>query len=226
MYRGYFFAEYARKIEENAGKIGEFPRNPFLEVAELKGDPAVVSGRFRSFSLSFPVIPGYDSDSFRFLSVFIPFHSSFSNYIITFAPDFIQLIAVMKKIILILAIIFMAIGAKAQSTIQSEDGKYPVYCDLKAYNFWGVGKVKVMLDMGAVSNGGGSFESLYGEDGKQIKFNTVMAAVNYMAKKGWILDKTYYVTEGAGRAVLHYVLVKRVKNDSEIREGLIIKDEQ
>lgn len=226
MYRGYFFAEYARKIEENAGKIGEFPRNPFLEVAELKGDPAVVSGRFRSFSLSFPVIPGYDSDSFRFLSVFIPFHSSFSNYIITFAPDFIQLIAVMKKIILILAIIFMAIGAKAQSTIQSEDGKYPVYCDLKAYNFWGVGKVKVMLDMGAVSNGGGSFKSLYGEDGKQIKFNTVMAAVNYMAKKGWILDKTYYVTEGAGRAVLHYVLVKRVKNDSEIREGLITKDEQ
>lgn len=51
MYRGYFFAEYARKIEENAGKIGEFPRNPFLEVAEPKGDPAVVSGRFRSFSL-------------------------------------------------------------------------------------------------------------------------------------------------------------------------------
>lgn len=230
---GVFFAEYARKIEENAGKIGEFPRNPFLEVAEPKGDPAVVFGRFRSFSQSFPVIPGYDSDSFRFLSffipflfLFIPFHSSFSNYIITFAPEFIQLIAVMKKIILILAIIFMAIGAKAQSTIQSEDGKYPVYCDLKAYNFWGVGKVKVMLDMGAVSNGGGSFESLYGEDGKQIKFNTVMAAVNYMAKKGWILDKTYYVTEGAGRAVLHYVLVKRVKNDSEIRAGLITKEEQ
>lgn len=216
---GVFFAEYARKIEENAGKIGEFPRNPILEVAEPKGDPAVVSGHFRSFSQSFPVIPGYDSDSFRF-------HSSFSNYIITFAPEFIQLIAVMKKIILILAIIFMAIGARAQSTIQSEDGKYPVYCDLKAYNFWGVGKVKVMLDMGAVSNNGGSFESLYGEDGKQIKFNTVMAAVNYMAKKGWILDKTYYVTEGAGRAVLHYVLVKRVKNDNEIREGLITKDEQ
>lgn len=194
-------------------------------MAEPKGDPAVVSGHFRSFSQSFPVIPGYDSDSFRFLSVFIPFHSSFSNYI-TFAPEFIQLIAVMKKIILFLAIIFMAIGAKAQSTIQSEDGKYPVYCDLKAYNFWGVGKVKVMLDMGAVSNGGGSFESLYGEDGKQIKFNTVMEAVNYMAKKGWILDKTYYITEGAGRAVLHYVLVKRVKNDSEIRAGLITKEEE
>lgn len=226
MYRGYFFAEYARKIEENAGKIGEFPRNPFLEVAEPKGDPAVVSGRFRSHFRSFLDMIPIHSGFFPFLFLFIPFHSSFSNYIITFAPEFIQLIAVMKKIILFLAIIFMAIGAKAQSTIQSEDGKYPVYCDLKAYNFWGVGKVKVMLDMGAVSNGGGSFESLYGEDGKQIKFNTVMAAVNYMAKKGWILDKTYYVTEGAGRAVLHYVLVKRVKNDDEVRAGLITKEEQ
>ncbi len=58
------------------------------------------------------------------------------------------------------------------------------------------------------------------------KRNAVLATMNYMAKKGWILDKTYYVTEGAGRAVLHYVLVKRVKNDNEIREGLITKDEQ
>ena len=133
----------------------------------------------------------------------------------------------MKKIILILAIIFMAISAKAQSTIQSEDGKYPVYCDLKAYNFWGVGKVKVMLDMGAVSNGGGSFESLYGEDGKQIKFNTVMAAVNYIAKRGWSLEKTYYISEGMKQqAVIHYVMMKRVKNDSEIRDGLITKEEQ
>lgn len=46
-FRG-IFTENAWKIEENARKIGEFPRNPFLEVAEPKGDPAVVSGRFRS----------------------------------------------------------------------------------------------------------------------------------------------------------------------------------
>lgn len=122
---------------------------------------------------------------------------------------------------IILAIIIMALRA-----IQYNVNKYPVYCDLKAYNFGGDGKVKVMLDMGAVSNGRGSFESLYGEDGKQIKFNTVMAAVNYMAKKGWKLDRKYYITEGAGKTVLHYVLVKNVENDSEIREGLITKDEQ
>lgn len=122
--------------------------------------------------------------------------------------------------------LFLSIIIMALSAIQSNVSKYPVYCDLKAYNFGGDGKVKVMLDMGAVSNGGGSFESLYGEDGKKIQFNTVMAAVNYMAKKGWKLDRKYYITEGAGKTVLHYVMVKRVKNDDEIRAGLITKDEQ
>lgn len=133
----------------------------------------------------------------------------------------------MKRFLVMMAIIFMAVGAKAQSVGQTEDGKYTVYCDLKAYNFWGIGKVKVILDLGAVTNGAGAFESLYGEDGKQIKFNTVMAAVNYMAKRGWSLDKTYYISEGMKQqAVIHYVMMKRVKNDSEIREGLITKDEK
>lgn len=72
MYRGYFFAEYARKIEENAGKIGEFPRNPFLEVAELKGDPAVVFGRFRGHFRSFLDMIPILSVFFPFLFLFIP----------------------------------------------------------------------------------------------------------------------------------------------------------
>lgn len=127
-----------------------------------------------------------------------------------------------------MAISLLTIGAKAQSAVHTEDGKYPVYCDLKAYNFWGVGKVKVILDMGEVANGKGAYESLYDADGKQIKFNTVMAAVNYMAKRGWKLDKTYYVTEGGMKAqtVIHYVLVKNVKSDNEIREGITTKPEE
>lgn len=120
----------------------------------------------------------------------------------------------------------MTLVGKAQSVVPTEDGKYPVYCDLKAYNFWGVGKMKVILDMGDVANGKGTFESLYDNDGKQIKFNTVMSAVNYMAKRGWKLDKTYYVTEGVGKTVLHYVLVKNVKSDNEIREGISTKPEE
>ena len=72
-----------RKIEENARKIGEFPRNPFLEVAEPKGDPAVVSGRFCGHSWRKSENFGEYrrkmeniGDIFPFLFLFIPFHSS------------------------------------------------------------------------------------------------------------------------------------------------------
>lgn len=54
--------EFQGIFEENARKIGEFSRNPFLEVAEPQGDPAVVFGRFQSFLVVFPVISGYDSE--------------------------------------------------------------------------------------------------------------------------------------------------------------------
>ena len=52
-FRG-IFTENAWKITENMRKIVEFPRNPFLEVAEPKEDPAVVSGHFRSFLVMIP----------------------------------------------------------------------------------------------------------------------------------------------------------------------------
>jgi hypothetical protein len=34
---------------------------------------------------------------------------------------------------------------------QTEE-RHTVYCELMGYNFWGVGKVKVQLDMGKYSN--------------------------------------------------------------------------
>ena len=130
----------------------------------------------------------------------------------------------MKKLLMIMVVVLMTLNVKAQSAVAASDGTYPVYCDLVAYNFWGVGKVKVKLDMGEFSDSY-QFESLYDTSGKKIKFNTVMGAVNYMAKHGWKLDKTYYATEGsmAKQDVMHYVLVKYVKEEGEIREGITTK---
>ena len=69
---------------ENARKIGEFQWNPFLEVAEPKGDRAVVSGRFRSFFRSFLVMIPIDSEkSFRFIP-----NDSFSFHFITLSFHF------------------------------------------------------------------------------------------------------------------------------------------
>ena len=80
-------SEKIRENQRKSGKIGEFPRNPFLEVAEPKGDPAVVSGRFRSFLRSFlEKIGEYRrkmeniGEIFPFSFLFFPLHSfSFLN---------------------------------------------------------------------------------------------------------------------------------------------------
>jgi hypothetical protein len=85
----------------------------------------------------------------------------------------------MKKLILsfvLLSLSFVAINAQT-------DGSHTVYCELMGYNFWGVGKVKVMLDMGNYSNAKG-YDSLYSPDGKKMKFNTMMGALNYMGERG------------------------------------------
>lgn len=134
----------------------------------------------------------------------------------------------MKKLLFVIAMVLCSLTVSAQSVVNTEDGKYNVYCDVMGYNFWGFGKVKVQLDMGAVADGKGAFESLYDENGKKIKFNTMMDAINYMAKRGWRVHETFVVSESNGlkgyQNVIHYLLEKKVSNDNEIREGLITRD--
>ena len=125
----------------------------------------------------------------------------------------------MKRILFFVVMALLSITTNAQSVVSVEGGKYPVYCDMMGYSAWGVGKVKVILDMGhKVSD----YESLYDDNGKKIKFNTMMEAVNYMAKRGWKVDRTYNISEVGltKQAVIHYLLVKYVTDDKEIDDGL------
>lgn len=47
-----------------------------------------------------------------------------------------------------------------------------------------------------------------------------MAAINYMAKRGWVLDQTAYGVKGCEE--LQYIMKKMVKSDDEIMYGLNI----
>lgn len=128
----------------------------------------------------------------------------------------------MKKVFIMMAFMMAVCCAQAQSVNQPGE-KYPVYCSLKGYNFWGVGKVKVQLDLGYKTS---NFETLLDENGKQIKFNTMMEVINYMAKRGWELDQVCFFTEGLSKTnVANYVLKKYITDDSQIREGLKTQDD-
>ena len=129
----------------------------------------------------------------------------------------------MKKVFILMAFVVAVCCAQAQSVNQPGE-KYPVYCSVKGYNFWGVGKVKVQLDLGYKTS---NFETLLDENGKQIKFNTMMEVINYMAKRGWELDQVCFFTEGMTKTnVANYILKKYITDDSEIRAGISTQAEK
>ncbi len=107
----------------------------------------------------------------------------------------------------------------AQSVVKTEDGKYPVYCTVMGYNFWGLGKVKVELDFGDRTNSK-SHQSLYDADGKKLKFNSMMEVLDYMGKRGWHVNSTCISDE-----VIEYLLEKKVEKDSQKAEGLVLEDD-
>lgn len=127
---------------------------------------------------------------------------------------------IMKRIV-ILFILFISF---CDCYSQNEGHKRPVYCDVMGYNFLGVGKVKVQIDLGRKTNSRG-FDSLYDEDGKKLKFNTMIAVLNYMSERGWRTIDNYYISSGNSK-ILHFLLEKWIISDEEITEGLILKEDE
>ena len=96
----------------------------------------------------------------------------------------------------------------------------PAYCEVMAYNFWGVGKVYITIDLGAERNG-----TICDENQKPVKFNSHIDALNYMAKLGWAVKDTYSLSV-IKEEVLHFLLVKEVTDDSQISEGIYVKPQK
>lgn len=69
---------------------------------------------------------------------------------------------------------------------------------------------------------------LYGENGKQLKFKSVMDAVNYMGTLGWELENSVQIMAPAGGSadnpVYRWIMSKMVTDNSEITEGWITGD--
>lgn len=128
----------------------------------------------------------------------------------------------MKKIFMLLVTVLMCISMSAQSVVKTEDGKYDVYCDVMGYNTLGIGRLKVELDMGYRYNGQEA-NSLYDENNKKIKFNSMMEVLDYMGKRGWTVVTTYSISKSGNGNVIIYLLKKRVSNDEEKKEGLNIQ---
>lgn len=107
----------------------------------------------------------------------------------------------------------------------SAQDKYLAYAELLGYQK-GLfsNKVKVNVDFGQnVSFWKASRDMrLVTEDGKDIVFNSMVDAMNFMGRCGWKFMQAYVVTEGT-QNVYHWLLSKEVSNDEEIKAGFNVK---
>ncbi len=127
----------------------------------------------------------------------------------------------MKKLLLTLAIILASTaGAFAQTP-------YKVFCELVGEgNLFGT-KVKISIDLGKKGSWKTYESKLVDENGKEIEFNSMVDAMDYMGKLGWNFNQAYAITEGgiSKQNVYHWLLSKSVTSDEQVGEGIITKEQ-
>lgn len=95
-----------------------------------------------------------------------------------------------------------------------------VYCELLGQGRFMSNKVTVSVDFGQYTSFWKSYSNqfLVDENGKKIKFNSMVDAMNYMGRLGWEFEQAYVVTVGQ-QNVYHWLLSKKISDDEEINAG-------
>ena len=148
----------------------------------------------------------------------------------------------MKKIFLSLALMMSSMAIIAQDVIQvspaqvSEiEGFNPaskrVYALLYGSPQLFSSKVKVAIDFGQSTSwlGAMSESMIVDENGKEIKFNSMIDAMNYLGQFGWKFAQAYVVPhgdEGDVNGIVYWILYKDVDDYSQITEGFTTKRQQ
>lgn len=124
----------------------------------------------------------------------------------------------MKNVLFVM--LFALISIKGYS--QNPWNPTRAYCDIVGTsNFTGT-KNKIEVDFGQARNvtNGAYNRSLVDKDGKEIKFNSMVDALNYMAQLGWKFEQAYVLTENNKQNVYHYLLSRELKEGEEVDTGI------
>ena len=92
-------------------------------------------------------------------------------------------------------------------------------------------KVKVAIDFGQSTSwlGAMSESMIVDENGKEIKFNSMIDAMNYLGQFGWKFAQAYVVPHGDKGDIsgtVYWILYKDVDDYSQITEGFMTKRQQ
>lgn len=132
----------------------------------------------------------------------------------------------MKKLLFIMLFTLTALGG------YSQDPWNPLrsYCEIVGTSNLAGTKVKIEIDFGQAQKfwTKHSDNFLVDTDGKEIKFNSMVDALNYMARFGWRFEQAYVITESSSMSksnVYHYLLSREIRENENVNSGIYIKGE-
>lgn len=138
----------------------------------------------------------------------------------------------MKQLLSIFLLLLAFVGSNAQEVVSTisipaeTPGTNRVYAELlgTGTNLLGLNKnVNVTIDLGQFQSAFKPY-TLLDEEGKAIKFNSMVAAMNYMGERGWIFVQAYIISESNKQNVYHWLMYKDITDPSQIYEGLYVKN--
>lgn len=102
---------------------------------------------------------------------------------------------------------------------------YKVFCELVGTGKLLSNKVSVAIDFGQETSfwTGASKQYLVDNQGKKIRFNSMVDAMNYMGKRGWEFEQAYVVTTNQ-QNVYHWLLSKEATQDEIVSEDFDTKE--
>lgn len=134
----------------------------------------------------------------------------------------------MKKIVILIAALFVSVAASAQNIPQdsSQDSprSFKVYCEIVTAYSAGLftDRTTVNIDFGQQTDFWESDKELLDDSGRPIVFNNILDALNYMGERGWELVQEYFdISYKTDNPRHHWVLCKTVTDRSQITEGLL-----
>ena len=101
----------------------------------------------------------------------------------------------MKKLFVLVVILMGCYNAFGQK----------VYCELVGTQATPLSKAAISVDFGQRMRG----DVLVDDEGKPLKFNSMIDAMNYMAQRGWEFEAAYPV--GKGDLTYHWLLSKTIE---------------
>lgn len=103
------------------------------------------------------------------------------------------------------------------------------YCEVKGIEKEFTSGLKIIFDFGTETsyNLWGDLSSklkFVNEKGKEINFNSMVDAANYMVKRGWVFQQAYSSMYG-GHPIIHWIFFKDAESMEKAKEGILTKKE-